>query len=229
MLTVVAVADQGSENVSRLLSGVRVIEFGILFNGDMVGMLLADMGAEIIKVESPVVGDYLREMHGHVAPSFSPTHLQANKNKRSVTLDLNAPDGQEAFWRLLETSDVFLDGLSGQACERMGLGYAAQRARNPRIIYCQHSGFGASGPYAAIPTHGVMLRALAGGMPHAMGDDGRMHPTLSPDLMGGATQMGEVVIVGAMVSAMNIAADRGRSGRSRSRVISMLAGDLIAD
>lgn len=192
--------------MSALLDGVRVLEFGILFNGDMLGMLLGDMGAEIIKIESPAGGDYLREMHGHLAPGYSPTHLQANKNKRSVALDVRQAAGKDVFWRLLTSADVFVDGLSGSACERMGLGYADQRARNPRIIYCQHSGFGSTGPYASLPTHGVMPAAMAGGKPYGMSDDGLMRPTASPDLLGGATQMGEVTIVGSLVAAMHVAA-----------------------
>jgi hypothetical protein len=74
------------------------VEFGILFNGDMVGMLLGDLGADAIKVESPGGGDYLREMHGHLAPHWSPTHLQVNKNKRSVTINVHRDRGRQVFW-----------------------------------------------------------------------------------------------------------------------------------
>jgi crotonobetainyl-CoA:carnitine CoA-transferase CaiB-like acyl-CoA transferase len=212
--------------VSKLLAGVRAIEFGILFNGDMVGMLLGDLGADVIKVESPDGGDYLREMHGHLAPHWSPTHLQVNKNKRSVTLDVRDERGRDAFWRLLSTADVFVDGLSTGACDRMGIGYVEQRKRNPRIIYCQHSGFGTTGPYASLPTHGVMPAAIAGGKPFEVDDSGRARPARSPDLLGGATQAGEVTIVGSMMAALHIAAAlRWRESAGRGLRIDVATSD----
>ncbi|MGE0384944.1 MAG: CaiB/BaiF CoA transferase family protein [Gammaproteobacteria bacterium] len=212
--------------MSRLLEGVKVVEFGILFNGDTLGMLLGDLGAEIVKVEHPRYGDYLREMHGHLAPNWSPTHIQANKNKRSIGLDVRVPEGRELFFRLIEDADVFVDGLSTGACDRMGIGYVAQRARNPRIIYCQHSGFGTTGPYAALPTHGVMPVAIAGGKPVAMGDDGLVHPSRSYDLLGGTTLAGEATTVGSVYAAMHIgAALHWRHGSGRGIRIDVASSD----
>jgi crotonobetainyl-CoA:carnitine CoA-transferase CaiB-like acyl-CoA transferase len=198
--------------MTELLAGVRVVELGILFNGDYLGMLLGDMGAEVIKVEDPARGDYLREMHGHLAPHWSPTHLQANRNKRSVGLDVRDSAGRAAFWRLLETADVFVDGLATGACDRMGIGYAEQRKYNPRIIYCQHTGFGAIGPYATLPTHGVMPKALIGSTPMAMGPDGFLHPTPTDELLGGTTTAGDATITGALFGAAYVAAALHRRG-----------------
>ena len=100
-----------------LLKGVRVIEFGILLNGDHLGMLLSDLGAEVIKVEEPSKGDYIRDMLGIITPHHSPAHLQVNKNKKSVTINVNTPEGKHAFFELLKTADIFADGLRGGACE----------------------------------------------------------------------------------------------------------------
>ena len=83
--------------MSDLLAGLRVVECAVLFNGDTVGMHLGDMGADVIKVESPGQGDYLRDMLGQIVAHQSPAHVQVNKNKRSVTLDLRRPEGLDVF------------------------------------------------------------------------------------------------------------------------------------
>ena len=115
--------------MSDLLAGIRVIESAALYNGDSLGMLLGDLGADVVKVESPFRGDYLRDFLGQITPHHSPAHVQVNKNKRSVALDLRKEAGREAFWRLLDTADVFVDGNAADACEKLGIGYAEQRAR----------------------------------------------------------------------------------------------------
>ena len=152
--------------------GIRVVECAVLFNGDTVGMWLGDMGADVIKVESPEQGDYLRDMLGQIVPHHSPAHLQVNKNKRSLTLDLRRDEGRDVFWDLLRTADVFVDGFLAGACDALGIGYERQREVKPDIVYCHCSGFGATGPYARVPTHGQMMNALAASVPLATGDDG---------------------------------------------------------
>jgi len=85
-----------------LLKGVRVLEFGVLVNGDHLGMLLSDLGAEVIKVEEPGKGDYIRDILGTIVPHHSPAHLQVNKNKKSVTLNVNTEAGRHAFFILVD-------------------------------------------------------------------------------------------------------------------------------
>jgi crotonobetainyl-CoA:carnitine CoA-transferase CaiB-like acyl-CoA transferase len=148
-----------------LLKGVRVLEFGILLNGDHLGMLLSDLGAEVIKVEEPGTGDYLRDMLGVITPGHSVAHIQVNKNKKSVTINVRTPEGRHAFFELLKTIDIFADGLRGGACELMGIGYEAQKAVKPDIIYMANTGFGMTGPYARVAAHGYSMLALAGGLP----------------------------------------------------------------
>src|SRR6516165_12787098 len=109
--------------MTRLLEGIRVLESAQLFNGDRLGGLLADLGADVIKVESPGRGDYLRDFLGQITPHHSPAHIQVNKNKRSVTLDLRCSTGTELFWKLLATADVFVDGMIPAAMDRLGIGY----------------------------------------------------------------------------------------------------------
>jgi formyl-CoA transferase len=191
----------------ELLRGVRVLECAVLFNGDQTGRLLADMGADVVKVESPGVGDYLRDFLGQMTPHQSPAHLYVNRGKRSVTLDLRSDIGREVFFRLLADADIFVDGFAGDACERLGIGYDAQRAVKPDIIYCQCSGFGARGPYASVPTHGQMMGALGGAVELRMGDDGLVEE------VGG---LGDGTVVGATNAALTAVAAlhyRDRTGK----------------
>ncbi|MEY2448692.1 MAG: hypothetical protein QOH79_2168 [Acidimicrobiaceae bacterium] len=156
----------------QLLQGIRVVEWAVLLNGGLAGALLGDVGADVIKVEDPVRGDYLRDMMGQIVPHHSPAHLQVNRQKRSLTIDLRSDEGKDVFWRLLDTADVFVDGYTAGVADRLGIGYDAQRGRRPGIVYCQHSGFGASGPYGEIPTHGFMQESLAAMTPMEVGPDG---------------------------------------------------------
>jgi crotonobetainyl-CoA:carnitine CoA-transferase CaiB-like acyl-CoA transferase len=190
----------------KLLEGVRVLECAVLFNGDQTGRILADLGADVIKVESPGVGDYLRDFLGQITPHHSPAHMYVNRGKRSVTVDLRSDAGREVFFRLLAESDIFVDGFAGDACDRMGIGYEAQRAVKHDIIYSQCSGFGARGPYAQLPTHGQMMGALGGGVQLRMGDDGMVQE------VGG---FGDGTVVGATYAALTAIAalhHRDRTG-----------------
>jgi crotonobetainyl-CoA:carnitine CoA-transferase CaiB-like acyl-CoA transferase len=161
--------------MTGLLEGVRVLESAQLFNGDYTGQILADEGADVIKVESPFRGDYLRDFLGQMKPhtrGHSPLHMILNRNKRSVTLNLRSDEGKEVFWRMLQDCDVFLDGNSSGALDDLGIGYEAQRERKPDIVFAAISGLGNSGPYARVPTHGQSMNALAGSYPHEVGPDG---------------------------------------------------------
>ena len=201
--------------MSALLEGIRVVESAQLFNGDTLGMFLGDMGADVIKVESPFLGDYLRDFLGQITPHHSPAHVQVNKNKRSVTLDLRQERGREVFWRLLDTADVFIDGNASDATEKLGIGYEAQRARKPDIVYCQYTGYGSDGPYSRIPTHGQMMNALAAATPVYLGEDGLAHPiNPPPGRMGNMLMGGDGTAAGAAHAAMHVAAALVRRERT---------------
>jgi crotonobetainyl-CoA:carnitine CoA-transferase CaiB-like acyl-CoA transferase len=207
--------------VSELLRGVRVLELATLLNGSTVGTLLGDLGADVIKIESPFLGDYIRDFTGVVSPHNSPPHIQVNKHKRSLTLNLREPRGRELFWRLHESADVFVDGSLAGVADRLGVDYEEQRRRKPDIVYCQYTGFGAHGPYAKIPTHGLMMEALAGAQPTHVDDQGWVQLTVGPpvpppiqrDLRSG----GEATAAGAIHAAYHVAAalvQRDRTGAS---------------
>ncbi|WP_420639537.1 CaiB/BaiF CoA transferase family protein [Candidatus Poriferisocius sp.] len=200
--------------MAKLLQGVRVIESAVLLNGDTLGMHLADLGAEVIKVESPSGGDYLRDILGQIVPRHSPAHLQVNKNKRSVAVDVRSVAGREVFWDLLDTADAFIDGYANDATDRLGIGYAAQRARKPDVIYCQYTGFGRRGPYAAIPTHGQMMNAEAAAVTLATHDDGFVRVAENRELMWGTSGGGDGTAAGAIHAALHVVAALWRRDRT---------------
>ena len=192
--------------MSDLLRGVRVIESAVLLNGDTLGMLLGDLGADVIKVEAPPAGDYLRDILGQIKPRHSPAHLQVNKNKRSIALDLGTGEGREVLWGLLKDTDVFIDGFTAGASDRLGIGYEQQRSRKPDIIYCQYTGFGSTGPYAEMPTHGQMMNAGAAAVALATGEDGFVRPAENRELMWGTSIGGDGTAAGAVHAALRVAA-----------------------
>jgi crotonobetainyl-CoA:carnitine CoA-transferase CaiB-like acyl-CoA transferase len=142
-----------------MLEGIRVIEQGTFITGPCAGMMLADLGADVIKIESPGEGDPYRSFRGgHYSP-----HFQAyNRNKRSVALNLKQPSDLELFDRLVAKADVFIQNFRPGTADRLGAGYERLRTINPGLIYCSISGFGATGPYASRPSYDSVAQALSG-------------------------------------------------------------------
>src|SRR5438128_10804194 len=129
------------------LAGIRVIDFTRVLAGPFCSMSLGDMGAEVIKVEEPGKGDDTRgwpPFAGGEATYF----MSVNRNKKSLTLNMKAPEGQELLKRLAKKSDVLLENFRTGTMEKLGLGYATLSKLNPRLVYCAMSGFGESGPEA---------------------------------------------------------------------------------
>jgi len=154
-----------------LLSGVRVLELSLLAP-DLLGMHLADLGAEVIKVEQPPRGDYVREIGGNHVGGISLMHLRWNRGKRSLALDLKRPEGRKLLHELVAKAHVVIDGLRMGAAQRCGAGYDELRALNPALVYCSLSGTGRTGPYVKLATHGVAYDAFAGLAPPVQSDDG---------------------------------------------------------
>jgi formyl-CoA transferase len=193
-----------------LLEGVKVVEAAVLLTGDYLGMLLADEGADVVKVETPGVGDWIRDHMGEIAPRYSPYHLFVNRNKRSVTLNLKSDAGRAALHRLVSTADVFVTGFTGDVPAKLGASYEDLRAIKPDIIYCQATGFGADGPYASLPTHGEMQQALVASPPRETGPDG--HPRVVADHHDPDAPQG--VVIGPLFGAYAIAAALHRRSRT---------------
>jgi crotonobetainyl-CoA:carnitine CoA-transferase CaiB-like acyl-CoA transferase len=219
---------EGGTKMFKLLEGIRVLESALLLNGGQVGMIFADLGAEVIKIEDPKRGDYIRDILGQISPRESPAHLQVHKNKKSVALDVRAERGREIFFELLKSADVFIDGLRAGVCDSMGIGYAAQQKVRPEIVYVQCTGFGATGPYASVPTHGYQMTALAGGMPAKMGPDGQVERLHRVQYMGGTEESGSASILGAQAAATAAIAALVRRGlKGKGAYIDVAASDAV--
>jgi crotonobetainyl-CoA:carnitine CoA-transferase CaiB-like acyl-CoA transferase len=197
--------------VTGLMQGVRVVETGVLMTVDHLGRLLGDEGADVVKVETPQLGDYLRNIMHRFAADWSAFHVILNRNKRSVTVDARTLEGREVMTRLVERADVFITGNVGATNEKLGLDYESVRRMKPDIVYCQATGFGARGPYAEVPTHGQMMDALGGGTPR-LELDARGFVTRSPGAEEVAGSGG--VVIGPLYAAYGIAAALVRRART---------------
>lgn len=163
-------------NTARLLTGVRVIESSMLGPAEMGG-LLADLGADVVKVEPPG-GDYARRMtwpiirsqHGEGDASLLSLHI--NRGKRSVVLDLRQPEGVQAYLDLVRHADVVIEAMRPGALAKRGITFERMQEANPKIVFCSISGFGATGPFRDLPTHGIAYDTWAGQVPLEMDDNG---------------------------------------------------------
>jgi crotonobetainyl-CoA:carnitine CoA-transferase CaiB-like acyl-CoA transferase len=149
--------------MTQPLAGVRVLDLTRAMTGPFCTLMLGDMGADVVKVELPGRGDESRGWGPpFVAGGESAYFLSINRNKRSLTLDLRSPAGQEVAWRLVDWADVVVENFSPGTMERLGLGPAALRARNPRLIVCSISGFGQTGPSRGNTAYDLIVQGMSG-------------------------------------------------------------------
>jgi crotonobetainyl-CoA:carnitine CoA-transferase CaiB-like acyl-CoA transferase len=164
------------------LAGFRIIDVTQMVSGPMATMILADQGADVIKIEPPGTGDLTRALSGR-RRGMSPAFAVINRNKRSIAIDLNTARGVDLLKRLVAGADLFVQNFRPGAAERMGLGDADLRARKPDLIYVSISGFGETGPYAHKRTYDPVIQALSG-LASVQGDPGgrpRMIRVIVPD------------------------------------------------
>ncbi|MCL4821975.1 MAG: CoA transferase [Vicinamibacteria bacterium] len=159
------------------LTGVRVLDLTNVLSGPFCTLHLALLGAEVIKVENPKGGDLARVL-GNV-PAYNKklmgtSFLAQNANKKSLTLNLKTDDGRAVFRRLVETADVVVENFRPGVMDRLGLGWEALRALNPKLVYCAISGFGQTGPDADKPAYDQIIQGLSGEMD--VNGDERLHP-----------------------------------------------------
>jgi crotonobetainyl-CoA:carnitine CoA-transferase CaiB-like acyl-CoA transferase len=193
------------------LEGIRVAEFANYVSGPYAGMLLGDMGAEVIKVEAPDGGDPFR---GWGRVEYSPTFGSVNRNKKSIVLDLKSADGAAAARALTRTADVLIENFRTGTMERLGLGYDEAARDNPGLVWCSITGFGTTGPYASRPGYDTVGQALSGLLSLLTDLD---HPrpmgiSLSDHLSGMVACNG---VLGALVA-------RGRTGKGQRVDTSLL-------
>ena len=145
--------------MANVLAGVRVVEHGTFITGPAASMLLADLGADVIKVELPGAGDPFRAFQGGL---YSPHYQTYNRNKRSVTLDTRQADDLAQFDVLIKEADVYIQNFRPGFAQQVGAGEERLRGLNPRLIYCAISGFGATGPSSHRPTYDTVAQAASG-------------------------------------------------------------------
>lgn len=163
--------DEGSPRASAL-EGIRVLDLTQVMSGPFCTMMLADLGADVIKIENPVHGDQTRKSWGYsVIGDDSRAFLSLNRNKRSIRIDLKSEDGLHQFFELVKSADVVIENFRPGVAARLGVGYDAVRAANPLIVYASISGFGQSGPYSRYPGYDLIAQAMTGVM-SVMGEPG---------------------------------------------------------
>ena len=197
------------------LTGIRVVEFTTMITGPLAGCMLADLGAEVIKVEKPKGGDPFRSFRGGL---YSPYFLSYNRNKKSLTLDLRSAKGVDIARELVRRSDVVLENFRPGVMERLGLGLESLRKINPKLIYCSITGFGEDGPYKDRPAYDAVAQALSGlsslfvdpELPQLTG------PTISDNMTG----------IYACYGIMGSLLERERTGIARRVDVNMLESTL---
>ncbi|MCI1192252.1 CoA transferase [Calidifontimicrobium sp. SYSU G02091] len=198
--------------MAQVLAGVRVVEHGTFITGPAAAMLLADLGADVVKVEQPA-GDPFRAFRGGL---YSPHYQTYNRNKKSVTLDTRQADDLARFDRLIAEADVYIQNFRPGVADKLGAGEARLRALNPRLIYCAISGFGPDGPAAGRPSYDTVAQAASGFLkllvnpanPRVVG------PALADAITGFYAAYG---ILGALYER-----ERREEGRGRKVEVSML-------
>ena len=197
------------------LHGFRIVDLTSNISGPLATMILADQGADVIKVEPPQGGDHTRASANRRG-GFSASFLNNNRNKRSIVLDLKTDAARAALLKLAATADVFVQNFRPGVAERMGLGEAAVRAVAPKIVYVSISGFGESGPYGAKPAYDPVVQALSSLATIQAGSDTerpRLVRTILPDKLTAVTA--SQAITAALLA-------RGRTGEGQHVRLSML-------
>ena len=204
---------------AKPLSGIRVLDLTRLLPGPVCTLHLADLGADVIKIEDTGAGDYARTM-GAGAGRTAPLFLAINRNKRALRIDLKKSEGVEVFLRLARDANIVVESFRPGVVDRLGIGYSACNEVNPRIVYCAISGYGQTGPYRDLAGHDVNYCGYAGFIDQVgpAGGDPVIPNLQVADILGGA-----------VVPAMGILAalvDAQRSGQGRYVDVAMTEGVL---
>lgn len=206
-----AATNSATKQIPLPLDGVRVLELGTMITAPYTAMLLAELGAAVIKVENPESGDPFRATGGG---RYGANFVAYNHGKRSLALDMKSPDGQRVFRKLLDQSDVLVENYRSGVMEKFGFGAEALRATNPRLIHCSITGFGPSGPYRDRPAYDAVASALSGIYALAVDPD-------DPKLVG-VTISDNVTGMYAANGILGALYERARTGRGRRIEVNML-------
>jgi alpha-methylacyl-CoA racemase len=204
--------------MSQPLSGIRILDLSRLLPGAYASQMLADFGADVIKVEEPGMGDYGRFMPPHGPGGMSLYFLAINRNKRSITLNLKSAAGRDVFLHMVRQADVVLESFRPGVLERLGLGYEQLKEVHPGLIYCAISGYGQDGPYRLRAGHDLNYAGYAGLLHYNRGPGGEpaMPATQLGDLAGGSFM--------AVIGILTALAGRTQTGEGRMVDVSMTEG-----
>jgi crotonobetainyl-CoA:carnitine CoA-transferase CaiB-like acyl-CoA transferase len=183
------------------LDGLKVIELAHIMSGPTCGLMLADMGADVIKVEKVPGGDDTRRMTPPKIGEESAAFMMMNRNKRGIALDLKSEGGKEILLRLVRQSDVILENFRHDTLDRLGLGYDRLRAENPAIIYCAISGFGRTGPYATRGGFDLVAQGMSGLM--SITGEGEGRPPVKVGAPVSDTTAGVLAAMGILAAYVN--------------------------
>ena len=204
-----------------LLNGLKVVENSLLGPG-LVGTFLSDLGAEVIKVESPS-GDYIRQMTWPIVEGNSLLHLHTHRGKRSIAINLKDEDGSEIYRKLLKEADVVVEAMRPGTLERLGFGFDELLEINPKIVFCSISGYGATGPYRDLPSHGIAYDTWAGLIEPVVDNDGFTRIPSMPNIG---------INVGPMLAALGVLAaviNARETGRGRQIEVAQSDAAAYAD
>jgi crotonobetainyl-CoA:carnitine CoA-transferase CaiB-like acyl-CoA transferase len=205
--------------MSAPLAGIKVVEVSVAMAGPFCGMILADYGADVVKIERVQRGDDSRDWPPHFHGRMSYYFAAANRNKRDLAVNLKTPQGVEIMRRLIADADVLIDNFRVGALDRLGLGYEAMSIVNPRLIYCSISGFGREGPRRGDPANDLFMQAYSGGM-SITGEAGG--PPAKMGISVADTGAGLFAAVGVLMALEA----RHRTGRGQYVNTSLLEGQL---
>lgn len=203
--------------MSGPLAGVRVLDLTRLLPGGYATLLLADLGADVLKVEEPGKGDYVR-WTPPMTGDFSAAHVALNRNKRSLTLNLKSDEGRDILGSLVESHDVLVESFRPGVMARLGVGWDDLRARNPRLVYCAISGYGQDGPRSQTAGHDVNYIGYAGVLGIVGDEDG---PPVIPGVQIGDLAGGGMAAVISILVALN---RRAQTGEGDFCDVSMMDG-----
>lgn len=206
----------------KALSHIKILDFSHLLQGPFATQLLADAGADVIKIERPGSGDMFRSLtfrNKWVGGSESPNFLAWNRNKRSLALNLKSPEAHAAIKKLAETADVVVQNFRPGVMARLGYGYEDFKTVNPRIVYCSGSGYGEDGPYRNRPGQDMLVQGLTG----IMAATGQADQPPTPVGAGFSDQVGAMNMVYGILTALLW---REKSGKGQEVKINLLAGML---
>lgn len=201
------------------LNGLKVVELSVAMAGPFCGMMLADNGADVVKIERPGGGDESRAWPPFFSEGLSHYYAAANRNKRCLAVDMKSRQGVDIVRRLAERADVVIDNFRLGALDQLGLGYEALRERNERLVYCRITGYGATGPLSGERANDLAIQAYAGGM------------SLTGEMGRGPVRMGiSIADIGAAVFAtigvLTALEARHTTGRGQIVDTSLLEGQV---